>query len=292
MLYLAVSHASRPFEIVSISDFRRLTPDTSARAVAIIKHPQAEADDMSHWIQGHVVGKHHWTDELYSLRIDAAVEPFHAGQFTRLALDIDGERVGRPYSYVNAPEERPLEFYFITIPHGPLTDRLRQLQIGDPIWVGTRPGGFFTLASVPDARHLWLFASGTALGVFLSQLKTAEPWRRFSKVVLAHGVRTAGELTYQDDIARFTRDHGDRFVYIPFVSREETGFALRGRIPEALRDGRLERRAGIALTAATCQVMICGNPDMVRDTTAALEERGLKKNRRTDPGQITTENYW
>lgn len=247
---------------------------------------------MSHWVQGHVVDKRHWTDDLYSLRIDAAVEPFAAGQFTRLALDIDGERVGRPYSYVNAPDERPLEFYFITIPHGPLSDRLRRLQVGDPVWVSARAGGFFTLASVPAAQHLWLFASGTALGVFLSQLKTEEPWRRFSRVVLAHGVRSADELTYQDEIGRFAASHPDQFVYIPFVSREHTDFALRGRIPDAIRDGRLERRAEISLDAATCQVMICGNPDMVRDTTAVLEERGFKRNRRTQPGQITTEQYW
>jgi ferredoxin--NADP+ reductase len=247
---------------------------------------------MSHWVQGKVVGNRHWTDELYSLQIDAPVEPFRAGQFTRLALDIDGERVGRPYSYVNAPDERPLEFYFISIPHGPLTDRLRQLQIGDPIWVSARAGGFFTLAMVPEAHNLWLLASGTALGVFLSQLKTEEPWRRFTRVILVHGVRTADELTYADEITRFAALHPKQFVYIPFVSREETAFALRGRIPEAIRDGRLEQRAGVRLQADTCQVMICGNPDMVRDTTAVLEERGFKKNRRSDAGQITTENYW
>jgi len=239
-----------------------------------------------------VVGKRHWADELYSLQIDAPVEPFRAGQFTRLALDIDGERIGRPYSYVNAPHERPLEFYFITIPHGPLTDRLRRLEVGDPIWVGVRAGGFFTLSSVPDAKHLWLFASGTALGVFLSQLRTEEPWRRYTRVVLAHSVRTADELTYRDDIARFAARYPGQFTYAPFVSREETDFALRGRIPDAIRDGRLEQRAGIPLETAASQVMICGNPAMVRDTTALLEERGFKKNRRTQPGQITTENYW
>jgi len=247
---------------------------------------------MGQWVQGQVVGKRHWTDELYSLRIEAAVEPFAAGQFTRLALDIDGERVGRPYSYVNAPHERPLEFYFIAIPHGPLSDRLRQLQVGDPIWVGARPGGFFTLASVPAASHLWLCASGTALGVFLSQLRTDEPWRRFSRVTLIHAVRTADELTYRDEIGRYAALHPKNFVYIPIVSREDTDFALRGRIPDAIRDGRLEQRAGIRLNAATCQVMICGNPDMVRDTTAVLEARGFRKNRRTEPGQISTEQYW
>lgn len=247
---------------------------------------------MSHWVQGQVVGIRRWTDELYSLRIDAPVEPFHAGQFTRLALDIDGERIGRPYSYVNAPHERPLEFYFISIPHGPLTNRLRQLRIGDNIWVSARAAGFFMLASVPEAENLWLFASGTALGVFLSQLKTEEPWRRFARVVLIHAVRTAAEITYGDVIRQFGERHPGQFVYIPFVSREDTDFALRGRIPDAIRDGRLEQRAGIHLQAATCQVMICGNPGMVRDTITALEERGFKRNRRTAPGQITTENYW
>jgi len=38
--------------------------------------------------------------------------------------------------------------------------------------------------------------------------------------------------------------------------------------------------------------MICGNPAMVRDTVAALEARGMKKNKRRDPGQSTTEQYW
>jgi ferredoxin--NADP+ reductase len=38
--------------------------------------------------------------------------------------------------------------------------------------------------------------------------------------------------------------------------------------------------------------MICGNPDMVRDTIRILEQRGLRRNRRSQPGHITTEHYW
>jgi len=46
------------------------------------------------------------------------------------------------------------------------------------------------------------------------------------------------------------------------------------------------------LSATTSQVMICGNPEMVTDTSAALARRGMKKHRRRDPGHITVENYW
>jgi ferredoxin--NADP+ reductase len=38
--------------------------------------------------------------------------------------------------------------------------------------------------------------------------------------------------------------------------------------------------------------MICGNPYMVHDTQAVLEARGMKKNKRRAPGQITVEQYW
>jgi ferredoxin--NADP+ reductase len=31
---------------------------------------------------------------------------------------------------------------------------------------------------------------------------------------------------------------------------------------------------------------------MVKDASAALAERGMKKHRRRDPGHITVENYW
>ncbi|OFZ67819.1 MAG: hypothetical protein A2V79_03295 [Betaproteobacteria bacterium RBG_16_56_24] len=38
--------------------------------------------------------------------------------------------------------------------------------------------------------------------------------------------------------------------------------------------------------------MLCGNPDILRDTVETLLARGLKKNRRSDPGHITVESYW
>lgn len=246
----------------------------------------------SKWIAGHVVNKRRWTDRLYSLQVDAPIEPFRAGQFGRLALDVDGERVARSYSFVNAPEERPLEFYFITVPDGPLTQRMVALEAGDPIWIAPRPSGLFTLAGVPEAEHLWLLSTGTAIGPFISILKTAEPWQRFSRIILVHAVRRVEELTYQDAIKEFQSRYPEQFTMIPFVSREDTAFAIKGRVPEAIVDGRLQARADAPINASQSHVMICGNPDMVRDTMAVLEERGLKRNRRKEPGQITIEAYW
>jgi ferredoxin--NADP+ reductase len=105
-------------------------------------------------------------------------------------------------------------------------------------------------------------------------------------VVLVHAVRHARELAYRDLIA------GKKVTYVTFVSRETHPSSLAGRIPAAIRDGRLEAAAGRRIAPHDSQVMLCGNPDMLRDAQAALVERGLKKHRRRSPGQITVESFW
>jgi ferredoxin--NADP+ reductase len=251
-----------------------------------------EPKALTGWVQGEVREIRRWTERLFSLRIDAQVEPFLAGQYNRLRLWIDGEWVARPYSYVNAPDVRPLEFYLVTVPDGPLTNRLVQLHPGDSVELMPRASGLFTLENVPDARDLWLVSTGTGLGPFLSILRSGECWDRFETVRLVHGVRHVEDLSYRDTLLELAGERADRFRYLPLVSREEAPDALRGRITDALMDGRLERAAGVEITTDSAQVMLCGNPEMVRDLQAQLRERGLQRCRRGHPGQITVENYW
>ncbi len=58
---------------------------------------------MATWLKGKIIEKIQWNERLFSLRIKADFSDFNAGQFVRVALDIDGEQVARPYSLVNAP---------------------------------------------------------------------------------------------------------------------------------------------------------------------------------------------
>ncbi len=251
-----------------------------------------DAIDRKRWSQGRVRELHAWTDKLYSVRVDAPVQPFKAGQFTKIGLFIDDQLVSRPYSYVNAPHEEPLEFYFVTVPDGPLTNRLVELAPGDPIEVMSKASGFLTLDEVPQAPQLLLLSTGTAIGPFLSILKTDQPWQRFERVALVHAVRLAEELSFAETIAGVRAAHPDKFDFVPVVSREDTDFAFRARIPALIEDGRLEARLGLTIAPQTTQVMLCGNPDMVKATSATLAARGLQRNRRREPGQISVENYW
>lgn len=238
------------------------------------------------WLTARVIENRHWTESLFSLRVQGAHPRFQAGQFVRIALDIGSERMARAFSFVNAPDDPVLEFYGVIVPQGPLSPRLARLQANDALYVAPNPAGFLVLSEVPDAETLWLVSTGTGLAPFLSILRTEALWRRFRNVVLVHAVRHARELTY-GDLVRKTPAR-----YVTFVSRESAPGALAGRIPAAIADGRLEAAAGLPLTPETSHVMLCGNPQMLKEAAAALMNRGMRKHRRRAPGHITVESFW
>ncbi len=242
------------------------------------------------WLETKVLDNRHWTDTLFSLRVAGPALAFEAGQFVRLALDIGGERIARPFSFVNPPADPVHEFYGIVVPEGPLSPRLARLQPGDTLYLASNPAGFLVLSEVPEAETLWLISTGTGIAPFLSILRTEAPWRRFRNVVLVHAVRHAKELVYRDLILDISRKQ--KLRYVSFVSREAHPDSLTGRIPAAVWDARLEQAAGLEIAPESSQVLLCGNPDMLKDATAALVERGLRKHRRRSPGQISVESFW
>ena len=238
---------------------------------------------MAAWVEGRVIERIEWTPTLFSLRVEAELAPYKAGQFTKLALVQGDRRIQRAYSFVNPPSAPYHEFYFVEIPDGELTPTLGSLQAGDTLLVQSQATGFLTLDELPPGRDLWLLSTGTAIGPFLSMLADGEAFDRFENLVLVHGVRKGEELSYQQ---------GARFRYVPFVSRETWPGAMAGRIPAAIANGQLQERVGLGFSAESSQVLICGNPAMVKETQQTLLALGLAKNLRRAPGNISAENYW
>ncbi len=236
------------------------------------------------FVLGQLLDRVDWAPGLTTFNVEARVQPGLAGQFHMLALPgPDGSLVRRAYSLASAPEA-PLEFLVVEVPGGALTPALFALRPGDGLALSERPEGTFHLGRVPDARDLWLISTGTGIAPYLAMLRTPEPWARFQRIVLVHGVRQQADLAYRGLLEAMD------LVYLPVVSREPA--ALRGRIPALLQDGSLEAAAGVRLQAEHSQVMLCGNPEMTGEMQALLEARGLRRNRAREPGQITAERYW
>ena len=248
---------------------------------------------MVDWLAATVVENKRWTSRLHSLRLQADFPDFKAGQFTQLALAINGEIVSRPFSLVNAPDDPLLDFYLTEVAGGVLSPHLASLQAGDELLVAAKASGLLTLDQVPEeASQLFLLSTGTGMGPFLSMIQTSSIWQQFDKVVLVHAVRWQEELSYQDMITAIARKQAG-FSYVPIVSRESSETTLPGRIPQAIENGTLEQRTGLKIRAEDSHIMLCGNPAMVQDTMDVLiNDRGLRKHSRREPGHISIEKYW
>ncbi|MBL4846837.1 MAG: ferredoxin--NADP reductase [Planctomycetes bacterium] len=234
-----------------------------------------------------------WAPGLRTLRLEGPGLSFAPGQFVRLALPGEGEdRIARSYSLSSAPGEPP-ETFLVEVPDGALTPRLFALAPGDEVLLDTVPQGHFVLSRIPAASELWLVATGTGLGPYVSMLRADEVWERFGTLVVVHGVRERAHLAYREELVARAKALGRDLRWIPVVSREEPPpGGCAGRVTTALESGALEAAAGLALAPATSHVLLCGNPAMVADLRPLLEARGLERNRPRRPGHFTSEKYW
>lgn len=254
---------------------------------------------MTTWMTAKVHAIRHWHAGLFSLQVNVEGFNFKAGQFARLALPtVDGAppvspSESRAYSMVNAPGEELLEFVIAKVPEGQLTPQLQNLVAGDDILINSHPSGFFTLDHVPDGDTLWMLATGTGIGPYLSILQQDAVWQRYSKVRLVHGVRTPADLCYHDWLKALVGQYPAQFAYHCVISRgsQPDPAVLRGRIPALIASGELEHAADAVFNPQS-QVMLCGNPAMIQDAREVLAEKGLRKHLKRKPGQITMEQYW
>ncbi|QDV24116.1 ferredoxin--NADP reductase [Aureliella helgolandensis] len=243
------------------------------------------------WTPGIIEQKSVWAEGLFTLRIRAPeVQSFEPGQFLQLGMEQPDGHLHRPYS-VASPHGELLDFFIVVVPDGRLTPQLWKLEPGNSVDVSKRAAGSFTLSHCPDAKDLWLISTGTGLAPYIAMLRTELPWQRYDRITVVHGVRYAADLAYQPELAQFTATYGDRFHHIPVVSREAAPQALPGRITTCIVNGSLEERAATRFTKDSC-IMMCGNPDMLQEMENILGERGLRKHKQKEPGQIVVERYW
>lgn len=248
---------------------------------------------MADWVNARIKQVNNWTDSLFSITVTAPIDPFTAGQFAKLALEIDGERVQRAYSYVNAPSDENLEFYLVNVPEGKLSPRLHALQPGEEVMITKQAAGFFVLDEIPECKTLWMLATGTAIGPYLSILQEGKDLERFDNIVLVHAARYAEDLSYLPLMQQLQQRFNGRLRIQTVVSRENSTGSLTGRIPALIEQGELEAAVGLPMDAETSHIMLCGNPQMVRDTQQLLKEtRDMRKHLKRKPGHMTSEHYW
>jgi ferredoxin/flavodoxin---NADP+ reductase len=249
-----------------------------------------------------VTAIHYWTDTLFSFKTTRPPGyTFIPGQYARLGLSDDRGMLWRAFSITSAADQPFLEFFAIEVEGGAFSTMLKKLREDDPICVEKQSYGFMTADRFSDGDDLWMLATGTGLGPYISIVQDVSMWEKFRNLIVVHCVRHADEFAYQEQLLELKQKSPlnslpAKLQLIQTVTREQNvGYhagRLQGRITTLLENGELEKCVGIPITIESSRIMICGNPQMIDDTRRILHRRGMSPCRRALPGQFVTENYW
>ncbi len=230
-----------------------------------------------------VLSVNHWNDRLFSFRTtrDPSFR-FESGHFVMLGMRLSGKPLMRAFSIASPHYADELEFFSIKVPDGPLTSQLQHIVPGQDIVVSNKPVGTLVIRDLRPGRTLYLFATGTGLAPFLSIVQDPETYEKFENVVVAHGVRTVGELAYSNFLGKELPEHpylgelvAGRLHYYPTVTRE--AFRHTGRLTGLVQSGKLAADLDLPkIDPQLDRAMICGSAAMLRDMSGVLDELGFE----------------
>ncbi|VFP81660.1 ferredoxin--NADP reductase [Buchnera aphidicola] len=248
---------------------------------------------MNQWLEVELINLKKWKNNLFTLIIKAPINSFIAGQFTKLSyINSKKKRIQRAYSFVNKPNNKNLEFYILLINKGKLTPKLYNIY-NNKIFIKKNSFGFFTLSELPNKENIWMISTGTALGPYCSILQHENVLSKFKKIILIYAVKYSEDLNHLELFKKIKKKYKDKIKIKIILSQEKNKKYLYGRITNLIISGELEKSIQEPLNKKKSHVMLCGNPNMIKDTQKILFSlKKMRKHFRRKPGHITSENYW
>jgi ferredoxin--NADP+ reductase len=204
--------------------------------------------------------------------------------------------ITRAYSIASSSVAREyLEFYITLVHSGALTPRLFQLRIGDPVFLGPKITGRFTLEEVPPEANVVMLSTGTGIAPYMSMLRTMLTQETRPRIAVVHGARHSWDLGYRDELIALDRIC-PTLTYIPIISQpQEEPARWNGRtgyVQELWTGGVIDQAWGFHPTPADTHVLLCGNPAMIETMERILQAEGFAENKPRSPGQYHLERYW
>lgn len=192
---------------------------------------------------------------------------FIPGQFMTLSFKHHDKILRRSYSIANSPNSKNIiEFAASFVEGGPGSEFLFNLKPGDHFSI-TGPYGRLILKDEPVKR---IFLIGTSTGItpyraMLTQIAEHLQKCPDTQFEIIEGVSHAKELLFENDFKAFCNQH-PQVQFHAAISREVSRLPqhVHGRVQTVLKQKNPNPTQDM--------VYLCGNPQMIDDTTKLLED--------------------
>ena len=238
----------------------------------------------------------HWTENLFSFRITRPRSfKFRSGEFVMIGLlDNNDKPILRAYSICSPSWSEELEFYSIIVKNGPLTSKLKKIQIGDEIIMMPKSTGTLVLDTLKPGKRLFLLSSGTGFAPFASLIKEPETYEKFESIIVTHTCRRINELSYSLSIIQECKD--DELVkdfinnkLLSYHSTTRDDYIFKGRITELILSNKLFSDLKIKSISLNDRFMFCGSMGLNTDLKKIMLEKNFREGANNNPGEFVLE---
>lgn len=213
-----------------------------------------------HEIRAEVVGVRCETTDAktFELRPNSTWRGHRAGQYTSIAVEIDGVRVHRCYSISSAPGTLPISITVKRVPGGRVSSWLHEhVRPGAAVGLGPATGDFALPEEHPPSSLL-LLSGGSGITPVMSILRDLAGRDALDDVVFVHHARTRADVIFGDELAALAAANpGLRLVVCPDDDTDA---------PRGFDEARL---AVLVPDFAARSTFLCGPPPMM-DRAARL----------------------
>lgn len=213
-----------------------------------------------------LVAEHPASPRAVVLRFRAS-RPFTWQPGQHLLLFV-GQSQGIPYSIASAPDAACEGEFELAVSVEASAEMLTNLRRGGPIAVSRAAGDFVWRASSQGSLFIGM---GTGIAPLRAMLQAARSEAPNAPCVLLAGARNEDEQLFRAEFESWA--HADSsFIFEPTLSApSEKWVGRRGRVQEHL--------AAVAAPRPSFAAYLCGNREMVRECTSALERFGFARER-------------
>ena len=238
----------------------------------------------------------HWTENLFSFRITRPKSfKFRSGEFVMIGLlDSDDKPILRAYSICSPSWSEELEFYSIIVKDGPLTSKLKNIQIGDEIIMMPKSTGTLVLDALKPGKRLFLLSSGTGFAPFAALIREPETYERFESIIVTHTCRMTAELSYSQSIIQECKNDEliEEFIDNKLLSYHSTtrdNFIFNGRITELISSDKLFNDLKINSISSNDRFMFCGSMGLNKDLKKIMIKNNFREGANNYPGEFVLE---
>lgn len=193
---------------------------------------------------------------------------FKSGQATEVFIDKEGwQNEGRPFTFINLPEDEYLEFAIKTYPdHNGVTNQLLNLKAGDTLILNDIFG------AIEYKGEGTFIAGGAGVTPFISILRNLSSKNKLGNNTLIFANKTEKDIILHDEFDKLLGDH-----FVNILSDEETSKYANGYLSEVF----IEKNA----SSMDGYFYVCGPIPMIDAVLKQLSNLGVPDKR------IVTEEF-